>query len=78
MAVSKRVGNAVARNLVKRRIRSTFTKMNVFKGWDVVVIAKPGSSDVPFTELDRAIKKTIERVGVRVIEGESNQKRTVV
>jgi len=52
--------------------------MNVFKGWDVVVIAKPGSSDVPFTELDRAIKKTIERVGVRVIEGESNQKRTVV
>jgi ribonuclease P protein component len=78
LSVSKRVGNAVVRNLVKRRIRSTFTNMNVSKGWDLVVTAKPGSSDVPFNELDQAIKKTIKRVGVRVIEGESRQIRTVV
>jgi ribonuclease P protein component len=78
LAVSKRVGNAVTRNLVKRRIRGMFTNANVSKGWDVVVTAKPGCSDVPFTELERAIKKMIERVGVRVIEGESSQIRTVV
>ena len=78
LAVSKRVGNAITRNLVKRRIRSTFTNMNVSKGWDVVVTAKPGSSDVPFTDLDLAIKKTMERVGVRITEGASIQTRTVV
>jgi RNase P protein component len=52
--------------------------MNVSKGWDVVITAKPGSSDVPFTELDRAIKKTIERVGVKVSEDAPKQPRTVV
>jgi RNase P protein component len=52
--------------------------MNVSKGWDVVVTAKPGSSDVPFTDLDLAIKKTMERVGVRITEGASIQTRTVV
>ena len=78
LAVNKRVGNAVTRNLVKRRIRSTFIDTHVVKGWDVVVTAKPGSSDIPFTKLDRAIKKMIERVGVRVIDSESSPIRTVV
>ncbi len=78
LAVSKRVGNAVTRNLLKRRIRSTFSNMSVSKGWDVVIIAKRRSSDVPFTELDRAIRITIERVGVRVNDDPSKQPRTVV
>ena len=78
LAVSKRVGNAVTRNLVKRRIRSTFINTHVVNGWDVVVTAKLGSPDIPFSEFDRAIKKMIKRVGVRVIDGQSSPIRTDV
>lgn len=66
LAVSKRVGNAVTRNLVKRRIRSAFASVDVSDGWDVVVTAKPESSESSYSDLDRALKKSIERVGVRV------------
>ena len=64
LAVSKRVGNAVARNLVKRRIRNAFASMDISGGWDVVVTAKPDSSEVSYAKLDQSIKKSIERAGV--------------
>ncbi|MBN4064320.1 ribonuclease P protein component [Dehalococcoides mccartyi] len=65
LAVSKRVGNAVARNLVKRRIRSSFSDMNISAGWDVVITAKPDSADASYSELDQAIQKSLKRAGVR-------------
>ena len=65
LSVSKRVGNAVARNLVKRRIRNAFAKMDISGGWDVVVTAKPDSSEVSYAQLDHSIKKSIERAGVK-------------
>jgi ribonuclease P protein component len=64
LAVSKRVGNAVTRNLVKRRIRNAFAGMNTSVGWDVVVSAKPESADASFADLDRAIKKSVVRAGI--------------
>jgi ribonuclease P protein component len=64
LAVSKRVGNAVVRNLVKRRIRNAFASMDISGGWDVVVTAKPDSSEVSYAKLDQSIKKSIERAGV--------------
>ena len=64
LSVSKRVGNAVTRNLVKRRIRSVFVNVETTQGWDVVVTAKPESADATFRDLDRAIGKSFSRVGV--------------
>tara|TARA_B100000959_G_scaffold261574_1_gene299231 strand:+ start:3095 stop:3247 length:153 start_codon:yes stop_codon:yes gene_type:complete len=42
--------------------------MNLNSGWDIVVTARPQASEVSFTELDRAIKKSIERAGVNLTE----------
>jgi ribonuclease P protein component len=64
LAVSKRVGNAVVRNLVKRRIRNAFASMDISGGWDVVVTAKPDSSEVSYAKLDESIQKSIKRAGV--------------
>ncbi|HIF71219.1 MAG TPA: ribonuclease P protein component [Dehalococcoidia bacterium] len=64
LSVSKRVGSAVTRNLVKRRIRNAFASMNITEGWDVVVTAKPQSSLVAYSELDEAIQKSIIRLGI--------------
>lgn len=78
LAVSKRVGNAVTRNLVKRRIRNTFANMNVSSGWDVVVTAKPQSADVSFADLDQAIQNSISRAGVVLNAPESTESQVVV
>lgn len=64
MAVSKRVGNAVTRNLVKRRIRGVFSEIDTTFGWDVVVAAKPECATASFDELDRVIRKSLARSGV--------------
>jgi ribonuclease P protein component len=42
-SVSKRVGNAVRRNQVKRRLREVIRRRlwNVAPGWDMIVIARP-------------------------------------
>jgi len=46
LAVSKRVGNAVERNHVKRRVRSWFRthRMKIEPGQDLVVIARQGAA----------------------------------
>jgi ribonuclease P protein component len=58
VTVSRRVGNAVVRNSVKRRIREWFRQVGRERvaGRDVVVIARPGAGEVGgavvFAELD--------------------------
>ena len=42
ISVSKKVGNAVTRNLYKRRIKDIIDDMDIkFKGKDVVIISRP-------------------------------------
>jgi ribonuclease P protein component len=58
VTVSRRVGNAVVRNSVKRRIREWFRRVGRERmaGRDVVVIARPGAARLGgmavFSELD--------------------------
>ncbi|MBC2602817.1 ribonuclease P protein component [Puniceicoccus vermicola] len=53
LAVSRRIGPAVTRNLVKRRFREIFRAITPeFSGpIDLVVIARKGVDRVPFSEL---------------------------
>jgi ribonuclease P protein component len=76
LSVSKRVGKAVTRNLVKRRIRNAFANMNVIGGWDIVVTAKPNSSEASYGDLGEAIQKSVERLGIELAS--STETRVVV
>lgn len=78
LAVSKRVGSAVTRNLVKRRIRSAFSEMNITDGWDVVITAKPESSIVSYEVLEGEIQKSIARLGIEVPSPSSRTESQVV
>ncbi len=47
LSVSKRIGNAVRRNYVRRRIREAFRtlKADLPKGFDIIVVARPKAGD---------------------------------
>ena len=64
LSVSKRVGSAVKRNLIKHRIQTAFANICSEGGWDLVVIAKPPSSNVSYGELYAAIERLLTRLGI--------------
>ena len=59
--VSKRIGNAVTRNLVKRRLREVVRQYRVKDGWDVVFIARRGAADAGFAQLKQAANNLLRR-----------------
>ena len=55
-AVSRRVGKAVIRNRVKRRLREILRQAALRTGWDIVVIARGPAAPADYSNL----KKTVE------------------
>lgn len=53
ITVSRRIGNAVVRNHVKRRIRESFRRNEIFpiSGMDLVVIARPRAASASQSEI---------------------------
>ena len=61
--VSKAVGNAVHRNLVKRRMRALAQQFAAdATGLDVVLRALPGSADIEWDELGQQVRSGLDSV----------------
>ena len=61
LSVSKRVGKAVVRNLVKRRLREAARRLELREGWDILLIARKGAGDTDFHTLERSLKSLCAR-----------------
>ena len=61
LSVSKRVGNAVVRNLVKRRLREAIRRLDLREGWDILLIARNGAGDADFRAIQRSLRSLCRR-----------------
>lgn len=69
----KRIGNAVARNRLKRRLREAMLFASVKSGSDIVFIARKGSAEASFQHLKEAALTLLQRS--RLLEGETPGER---
>lgn len=63
-SVSKRVGNAVTRNKMKRRLKEIVRTEQVKPGWDIVYIVRPAAAVTDFSILKASAEALLLRAGL--------------
>ncbi len=70
--VSKRVGKAVVRNLVKRRLREIFRQLDLKPGMDIIVSARPQAARIGFGTLKTVVLNLLTGAGLLVKNDKKN------
>lgn len=66
---SRRLGTAVVRNRVRRRLREAVRSLPLWAGWDMVISAKAAAAGADFHELKRAVADLLARA--RILSGDA-------
>ncbi len=72
--VGKRVGKAVVRNKVKRRLRDAVRNADTAPGWDTIFIARRGAGEADFNRLRMATQNLMRRTPLGGLGDVSSQK----
>jgi ribonuclease P protein component len=64
ISVSKKVGSAVTRNMVRRRLREIFYSRlpEIPENMDVVISARPSAAKAEYDEFDREFQRFLDRI----------------
>ncbi|MBI4299258.1 MAG: ribonuclease P protein component [Chloroflexi bacterium] len=63
-SVGKRLGTAVVRNKIKRRLREAVRLSTVKEGWDVIFIARRGGAEADFHQLRQSVEGLLKRASL--------------
>jgi ribonuclease P protein component len=72
LTVSRRVGKAVVRNKIKRRLREILRQMCLPSGWDLIIIARNPAANADYNTLGKSVVKLLNRAGLFMGEHEGN------
>jgi ribonuclease P protein component len=69
-AVGRRVGKAVVRNRVKRRLREILRKVPLSPGWDIIFIARNPAAQADYKRLEKSVATLLVKAGLSIGEHE--------
>ena len=65
-AISRRVGNAVVRNRIRRRLRPLVREIELPEGYDIVITPQPDCASVRIAELRSEIARCVQGSAMRI------------
>lgn len=73
---SKKVGGAVERNRIRRRLREILRREETKPGADVIFIARQPAQAAPFAALETSVRGLLKRAGLIDAENEKTGSRS--
>lgn len=64
VSVSKKYGNAVERNKIKRRVRAIIDSQNIKPQFNLIIIIRPTVKNLSFEEIQKAVIEILKRTKV--------------
>jgi ribonuclease P protein component len=70
ISTGRRVGSAVIRNRIRRRIREVLRTLSprIESGWDILIVARPPAAEAAQSELAAILERLIQQAGLLVTE----------
>jgi len=69
-SIGRRLGGAVVRNRVKRRMREILHSLPLEGGWDIIFIARPKAAAASFASLEKTVRGLLSRAKILAREYE--------
>lgn len=64
LVTSKKVGGAVVRNRVKRRLREIVKRLPVQAGWDIVLVARPAIAEAEYQDIKDKLRELLAKTKI--------------
>ena len=64
LSVSRRIGNSVTRNKVKRWLREVLRLTPLEPGWDIVFIARPAAAATSYADVEQSVTGLLSQSGL--------------